>query len=85
MEKLTFSVSRLHKPDGTGATKAFVDVVVNDELDIKGFRVIEGKDGLFAAMPRECGKDGKWYNSVCPLKRETKDRIEALILEAYTG
>jgi stage V sporulation protein G len=83
--ELQFVVTRLHKLDGSGATKAFVDVAVNDQLMINGIRIVEGKDGLFMAMPREEGKDGKYYNVVVPLKREVKDAIEKVVLEAYGG
>lgn len=82
---LKLAVSRLHKLDGTSATKAFCEVTILDSLAISGFRVVEGKDGLFVSMPRESGKDGKWYNVVTPLKREVKDDIEKLVLEAYGG
>ena len=82
---LKLAVSRMHKLDGSGALKAFCDVTVLDSLDIKGFKVVEGKEGLFVSMPSETGKDGKWYNTVNPLKREVKDEIEKLVLEAYGG
>ena len=82
---LKLEVSRVHKLDGTGATKAFCDLSVLDSIVIKGLRIVEGKDGLFVSMPREEGKDGKWYNTVIPLKREIKDEIERLVLEAYGG
>jgi len=58
---------------------------VSDSLVIKGLRVVEGEKGLFVSMPREEGRDGKWYNTVIPLKRELKDEIEKLVLEAYGG
>ena len=80
---IKMEVSRIHKLDGTGATKAFVDLVVEDSLVIKGIRVVEGEKGLFVAMPKEDGKDGKWYSVVVPLKREIKDEIEKIVLEAY--
>jgi len=83
--ELKLEVSRLHKLEGTGSTKAFCDLSVLDSIVIKGLRIVEGKDGLFVSMPREEGKDGKWYNTVIPLKREIKDEIERLVLEAYGG
>lgn len=83
MDKLDLAVSRIHKLDGSGSTKAFVDLSVADSFIIKGLRVIEGEKGLFVSMPREEGKDGKWYSIVVPLKREVKDEIEKLVLEAY--
>lgn len=82
-EELKLAVTRLHKLDGEGATKAFCDISVMDSLVINGLRVVEGKDGLFVCMPREAGKNGKWYNTVIPLTREVKDAIEQIVLEAY--
>ena len=84
-DDLKLTVTRLHKLDGTGATKAFCDVSVLDSIVINGLRVVEGKEGLFVSMPQEAGKDGKWYNTVIPLKREVKDQIERIVLEAYGG
>jgi len=84
-EDLKLAVSRLHKLDGTSSTKAFCDLSILDSFIIKGLRVVEGEKGLFVSMPREEGKDGKWYNTVIPLNREVKDEIEKLVLEAYGG
>ena len=83
--ELNLEVSRIHKLDGSGATKAFCDLSVLDSFVIKGLRVVEGEKGLFVSMPREEGKDGKWYNTVVPATREIKDEIEKLVLEAYGG
>ncbi len=82
---LKFEVSRLHKLDGSGSTKAFCDLSILDSLVIKGLRVVEGENGLFVSMPQEAGKDGKWYNTVITLRRELMDEIEKVVLEAYGG
>ncbi|MFA5143939.1 MAG: septation protein SpoVG family protein [Candidatus Omnitrophota bacterium] len=84
-QDLKLAVTRLHKLDGSSATKAFCDLSILDSLVINGLRVVEGKEGLFVSMPREEGRDGKWYNTVIPLKREVKDAIEQVVLEAYGG
>ena len=84
-DDLKLAVTRLHKLDGKGATKAFCDVSILDSIVINGLKVVEGKEGLFVSMPQEAGKDGKWYNTVIPLKREVKDQIERIVLEAYGG
>ena len=84
-EDLKLAVTRIHKLDGDGALKAFCDISVLDSLVINGLRVVEGKEGLFVGMPQEAGKDGKWYNTVIPLRREIKDEIERIVLEAYGG
>jgi stage V sporulation protein G len=84
-ERLGLAVTRMHKLDGTGPTKAFCDISILDSLIINGLRVVEGKNGLFVGMPSESGKDGKYHNTVIPLRREVKDEIERLVLEAYGG
>lgn len=82
-EDLKIEVSRIHKLDGASATKAFCDISIADSFMIKGLRIVEGEKGLFIVMPREEGKDGKFYNVVIPLTREVKDEIERVVLEAY--
>lgn len=84
-DDLKLAVTRMHKLEGKGATKAFCDVSVFDSIVINGLKVVEEKEGLFVSMPQEAGKDGKWYNTVIPLKREVKDQIERIVLEAYGG
>jgi stage V sporulation protein G len=80
---LQFKVKRIYRLEGNGNTKAFVDLVINDELLIKGLRVVNGKEGLFVSMPREQGKDSKWYDTVQPMKKEIKEQISMAILNAY--
>ena len=84
-EDLKLEVARIHKLDGTTATKAFCDLSVLDSFVIKGLRIVEGEKGLFVSMPSEAGKDGKWYKTVLPLNKEVMDEIEKLVLEAYGG
>lgn len=80
---LDFKVTRLYKFDNDGATKAICDVSISDEFLVKGFRIIEGKEGLFVGMPRDKGKDGKWYNSVFPLTTAAREALEQALLAVY--
>ena len=75
-------ISRIHKVDGDSKLKAFVDLSLSG-IVVTGLRVVYGSKGLFVGMPRHQGKDGKWYNTVIPLKRDIKDTIERIVLEAY--
>ena len=78
-------VVRLNRLDGEGPLKAFCDISLFDTLIIKGLRVVNGKNGLFVGLPREQGKDGKWYQTVRPLNREIIKVIESVVLEAYAA
>ncbi len=80
---LEIGVQRIHKLENGQGLKAFVDIVVNDTLVIKGVRVMDGKKGLFVSMPREQGKDKKWYDTVMCLNNEVKEEISAKVLSAY--
>jgi len=80
---LDFKVVRLYKFDGKGATKAICDISIADEFLVKGFRIVQGKNGLFVGVPRESGKDGKWYNSAFPLTAQTRETLNAAVLSAY--
>jgi len=80
---IKMEVCRMHKLDGSGSVRAFVDITIEDAFVIKGLQIVEGTKGLFVSMPREEGKDGKWYNTVIPLKREVKDELERMVLLAY--
>jgi stage V sporulation protein G len=78
-----YEVKRLVTFEGEGTLKAICDLEVGGVLLVKGLRVVEGKNGLFASMPRHQGKDQKWYDSVLALTKETKEGISRAVLDAY--
>ena len=77
-------VAQIRRLDGEGKTKVFCDISVSGFV-IKGFRVVDGKRGLFVSTPRQQGKDGKWYETVQLLDEETRTGLNELILEAYAS
>ena len=81
--QVDIAVKRINRFDGEGTGKAFCDVVVAESFLIKGLKVVEGKNGLFVSMPRQQGKDGKWYDTVLPLTKEAKEQLSQVVLEAY--
>ena len=66
----------------SGNLKAFFDFETSDGIVIKGFRLVNGPNGLFASAPSDKGKDGKYYDSVI-LPKEMKSSVEKLALEEY--
>ncbi len=81
--RMDFKVVRLHRFEGDGSTKAVCDVSIADEFLVKGFRIIEGKKGLFVGFPAEPGKDGKWYNSAFPLTAQAREALNKTVLAAF--
>ena len=83
--QIGFEVAGLKKLEGDGKTKAFCDVSVCGTILVRGFRVVEGKNGTFVSMPRRQGKDGQWYETVSLLNDEAKIRLNEVVLDAYRG
>jgi len=73
----------LVKFEGEGAVKAFCDLAIGQQFLVKGLRVVEGKNGLFVSMPRQQGKDGKYYDSVRALTDGAKSEVNRVVLDAY--
>ena len=80
---MDIQVQRMYKFETDRPLKAFVDIVVNNVLLIKGVRVMDGKKGLFVSMPREQSKDQKWYDTIRCLTQEVRDQITEVVLSAY--
>jgi len=76
-------VLRLHRLSGDSTLKAFADVSFAGAFIVKGLKVVQGKNGLFVGMPREQGKDGKWYDTAHPLTKEFRQALSEVVLEAY--
>jgi stage V sporulation protein G len=77
-------IVRMNKLDQSGGGKltAFFDIETNDEIIIKGFRLVTGSNGLFISSPDEKGKDGKYYDTVI-LPKEMKQQLEKMAIEEY--
>ncbi len=80
---LGFKVCRMYRFDNGGSTKAICDVTIDNQFVVKGFRIVEGKNGLFVSFPRQPGKDGKWYSNAFPLTPETRQYLDEAVLSAY--
>ena len=80
---IQLKVLKIFRLADAGNLKAFADITVNDALVIKGLRVMDGKKGLFVTMPREQGKDSKWYDQVSCTSAEIFDDIAGKVLKEY--
>ncbi len=82
-QETKIEVVRLHRSENGGPVKAFCDVQFADDYIIKGFRVVQGKEGYFVGMPSEIGKNGRWYNTFMTLSDDVKNRREGVVIAAY--
>ena len=74
---------RIRKVNDEGKMKAVASVTFDDEFVVHDIKVIEGKNGLFIAMPSRKMSDGDFRDIAHPLLSETRNRIKDAILDAY--
>lgn len=67
-----------------GHVKALAQVVLNDQIVIRGLRVMEGDNGLFVGYPLDPFFKGEELRSlVFPITRALREHIENCVLEKY--
>ena len=74
---------RIRKVNDEGKMKAVASVTFDGEFVVHDIKVIEGKSGLFIAMPSRKMNDGDYRDIAHPLLSETRNRIKDAILDAY--
>lgn len=68
-----------------GHIKALATVVLNDQLHLRGLKVMDGKNGLFVGYPVDPFYKGEEYRSIFfPITRELREEIETAVLKEYT-
>lgn len=64
--------------------RAYADVILDDLVLIKGFRILASKSGgLFIGMPSKKGKDDKYYDQVEFKSEDLRSLLRNRILDAY--
>ncbi len=66
-----------------GKIRASLDIETSEGFIIRGFKVIEGENGLFVGMPSERTKTGKYVDLVRVDDLNLKEMLETLAIEAY--
>lgn len=74
---------RIAKTNGDTPVKARASVLLDDCFVATGFKVIEGRNGLFVAAPSRKTKDDKHRDITYPATREFRDELYGAILDAY--
>ena len=68
----------------TGKMLAKASIVLNDQLQVRGLRIMEGENGLFVGYPNDPFYKGEDFRSVCfPMTRQLREHIENCVLEKY--
>lgn len=67
-----------------GSIKGLASIVLNDGMQIRGLRIMNGENGLFVGYPTDPFYKGEDFRSVCcPITRALREHIESVVLEHY--
>lgn len=67
-----------------GNVKAIANIVLNDQIQVRGLRVMDGENGLFVGYPVDPFYKGEGFrNIVFPITAELRHHIEKSVLEKY--
>jgi stage V sporulation protein G len=74
---------RIKKVEGETKLKAYASVTFEDSFVVHNIKVIEGKAGLFIAMPSRKTKSGEMKDVAHPINSDFREKLQSAILEAY--
>ncbi len=67
-----------------GRVKAIANIVLNDQIQVRGLRVMDGENGLFVGYPVDPFYKGEGFrNIVFPITAELRQHIEKSVLGKY--
>lgn len=63
--------------------KGLATIVISDCFVVNELRIIEGREGLFVAMPSRRLKDGSYKDIAHPINTETRRLVEDAVLSKF--
>lgn len=64
--------------------KAMANVVLNDQLLLRGLRIMDGANGLYVGMPNDPFYKGEDFRTIFnPITRQLREHIENCVLVKY--
>ena len=65
-----------------GKIRAFFDLQTEEGFTIKGFKLVEGINGLFVGFPSQKGNDDEYYDTIWA-DRDVKEQVNQLAIKTY--
>jgi stage V sporulation protein G len=82
-DELSVKIDRMYILPDAGNLKAFADIRINDMFVLRGCRMVESKKGLFVSLPKETGKDGRFYEVLSCITADAFEAISKAMMDEY--
>ncbi len=76
---------RIRKVEDEGKLRAYVTVTFDNCFVVHNVKIIEGKSGLFIAMPSRKTANGEYKDVAHPISPEFRTELQNKILEEYNA
>jgi stage V sporulation protein G len=76
---------RVRKVANEGRLKAYVTITFDKCFVIHNVKIIDGKGGVFIAMPSRRTKSGEYKDVAHPISPEFRAKLQDLILQKYNS
>ncbi len=76
---------RIRKVEGEGKLKAYVTLTFDECFVVHNVKIIEGKTGLFIAMPSRKTSDGEYKDVAHPISPDFRAQLQDKILNEYAA
>lgn len=63
--------------------RGIASVKIGDSMFLTGIRILEGKNGLFVAMPARKTTTGEYQDICFPASKDVRDELNHVVIEAY--
>lgn len=63
--------------------RGIASITIDDAFAVHELRIIEGREGLFVAMPSRKVPDGEFRDVAHPINLETREELEKQVLAKY--
>lgn len=74
---------RIRKVETESRLRAIASITIDECFAVHELRIIEGKEGLFVAMPSRQTSEGTFRDIVHPINVETRKMIEEAVIAKY--
>jgi len=81
MRNTQLKIDRINKGNW-GKVRAFFDLRTEEGFTLKGFKLVEGINGLFVGFPSQKGNDGEFYDTIWA-EKDLKDSVTEMAVKAY--
>lgn len=84
MQVTDCKVFPFHEGPSMGHIKAIASIILGDQFQIRGLRVMDGENGLFVGYPVDPFFKGEDFRTICnPITRALREHVENTVLEKY--